>query len=423
MFSLHSRYLQNPSRSKQEIFVSCEAYGTFLIYEQDRFKKSWRLKRSCTGTNLGDIGKYDTYQLSQADVQDVCKFSKRTNWKAIAKKCTANPQFPNQMQGMTTVDINNDGFTDVVVATNFGYLRFFMNQPSDILRQNRFIRFRLSGDGKEVNAYAIGATLILHCKNSNDEYMTQFKEISSYHYAPDRGGSEDDRITFGLGVEWIPERLDIRWPNGKLQTVDLARRILEQTSPAIPIVIQYQSEEHIDSSPRTATPTRGLSPQPSIIISQNQTNGIIRESVTNPLESSPEFYLQSYKTNSNGSNLCLSVNSSERWDEASIVECKDTEKQKWALDDQNRLRSARYPRFCLASRKVGIPRPDMRLKLQLCDSVQESWHVDEQEDVFSYDETNFNLDIAQSDDSLEYFPILRKRSKATETQKWTIVLA
>jgi hypothetical protein len=62
----------------------------------------------------------------------------------------------------------------------------------------------------------------------------------------------------------------------------------------------------------------------------------------------------------------------------------------------------------------------MRLKLQLCDSVQESWDVDEQ-DVFSYDETNLNLDIAQSDDGIEYFPILRKWSKASETQKWTIV--
>lgn len=415
LFSSHSWYLQNPSRSIQDIFVSCEAYGTFLIYEQGKFKKRWTLKRSCTGRNLGDIGKYNTYQLSQADVRGACEFSKRTNWNAITKKCTANPQFPNQMQGMTTVDINNDGFMDVVVATNFGYLRFFMNQPSDILRQNRFIRFRLTGDGKEVNAYAIGATLILHCKNSIDEYMTQFKEISSYHYATDRGGSEDDRITFGLGVEWIAERLDIRWPNGKLQTVDLTR--IEQTSPAIPIVIQYQSE-HIDSP--TATPTMGLSPQPSIIISQNQTNGINRESVTNPLERSPEFYLQNYKINSNGSNLCLTANSSERWDEASIVECKDTQKQKWVLDDQNRLRSVRYPQFCLASRKVGIPRPDMRLKLQLCDSVQESWDVDEQ-DVFSYDETNLNLDIAQSDDGIEYFPILRKWSKASETQKWTIV--
>jgi hypothetical protein len=373
------------------------------------------LTRSCRGNNLGDLGKYDIYELSEVDLQDLCEFSKKAEWNAISKRCTANPQFASQIQGMTTVDMNNDGFVDIVVASNFGFLRFFMNKPSDRLRQNRFIRFRLIGDGKEVNAYAIGATLILHCKNLMDQYITQFKEISSYHYAPDRGGSEDDRITFGLGVQWIPERLEIRWPNGKIQMVELTG--MEQDSPAIPIVIQYTSEN--TDSP-SATPTTGSS-QPSTTMALNYSTDINREPIAIRLDSSPEFYLQSYKTNIDGSHLCLSASSIERWDEASVVVCKETQKQKWIMDEKNRLRSVRYPSFCLASRKVGTPRPDMRLKLQLCDSVRESWNVEEQDLIF-YDETNLHLDIAQNDDDdLEYFPVLQKLTKTTRTQKWKML--
>lgn len=354
------------------------------------------------------------YEMSEVDLQGVCEFSKKNKWNAISKKCTANQQFATHIQGMTTVDINNDGFVDIVVASNFGFLRFFMNKPSDRLRQNRFIRFRIIGDGKEVNAYGIGATLILHCKNSMDQYITQFKEISSYHYAPDRGGSEDDRITFGLGVKWIPERLEIRWPTGIIQMVELTG--MEQDSPAIPIVIQYTSEN--TGSP-SATPTTGSS-QPSTTTALNDSMDINREPIAIRLDSSPEFYLQSYKTNIDGLNLCLSASSTERWDEASVVVCKETRKQKWIMDEKNRLRSVRYPNFCLASRKVGTPRPDMRLKLQLCDSVRESWNTEEQ-DLFCYDETNLHLDIAQNDDDLEYFPVLQKLTKTTRNQKWKMV--
>lgn len=230
----------------QEILVSCESFGTFVIYEQGQNKNSWTLKGSCSGNNLGDLSRYDKYAFSSYDIQDACKYSQTHDWEPINEVCIEGRPTQTQVLGMTTVDLNNDGFMDIIVAPSIGFLRFFLYEPPTMIRRNKFIRFQLIGDGIVTNTHAIGSILILYCKNSNNEISSQFRDISSYQYAPDRGGSDDSRITFGLGETLQPDRLEVTWPNGKVQTIDLSN--VSNDDPATQIVVRYQSLE-ISSSP------------------------------------------------------------------------------------------------------------------------------------------------------------------------------
>jgi hypothetical protein len=132
------------------------------------------------------------------------------------------------------VDLNNDGFTDVVVSIDLGRQNFFQNRPTAESRNNWFISFKFKGGG---NMYGIGATAILHSKNM-PKRNTQLREVSSYQVV-DKLGYKDDRIIFGLGTQGVPIKLDIRWPNGGISTHDLSQWSF--SSENVPIEITPQS--------------------------------------------------------------------------------------------------------------------------------------------------------------------------------------
>jgi hypothetical protein len=110
-------------------------------------------------------------------------------------------------RSVALVDLWNRGVLDVVVANQNGPLLLYRNT---VAPQNEWIEFELEGTSS--NRSAIGAQVTLFWNGQK-----QVQEVS--------GGSgfaaeNDRRLHFGLGTNSQIEKVVIRWPSGKLQTID-----------------------------------------------------------------------------------------------------------------------------------------------------------------------------------------------------------
>src|SRR5580693_7540880 len=115
-------------------------------------------------------------------------------------------------RSVALVDLWNRGVLDVVVANQNGPLLLYKNT---VAPENEWIEFELEGTGSNhggTNRSAIGAQVTLFWNGQQ-----QVQEIS--------GGSgfaseNDRRLHFGLGQNPHIEKAVIRWPSGKVQTID-----------------------------------------------------------------------------------------------------------------------------------------------------------------------------------------------------------
>ena len=229
--------------SKEEILVACSRPGTFLIYSRNTANKGdWTLDNGCNnGRSLGDLDRITRSTLVTADdYRTACEYNRGADAKKLCNYNRTGTQPPFRTRGLTTGDLNNDGFVDFVVAHQMGRMLFFQNTPSAQTRNNRFIAFKLKGGGPGIgNVYGIGATLILYARNiradDSDQVTTQFREISSYQLH-DKFGYQDDRIIFGLGPTGVPIRLEVRWPNRNTGSYDLGQ--WEFSSRLDPVLIE-----------------------------------------------------------------------------------------------------------------------------------------------------------------------------------------
>ena len=73
--------------------------------------------------------------------------------------------------------------------------------------------------GVKSNSHAVGASVLLTLSDSKGGPRTVLREMGSVSHETDWLGQRDDRIVFGLGELGVPERLVIRWPTGKTQTI------------------------------------------------------------------------------------------------------------------------------------------------------------------------------------------------------------
>jgi hypothetical protein len=110
-------------------------------------------------------------------------------------------------RSVALVDLWNRGVLDVVVANQNGPLLLYRNT---VAPRNEWIEFELEGTSS--NRSAIGAQVTLFWNGQK-----QVQEVS--------GGSgfaaeNDRRLHFGLGTNSQIEKVVIRWPSGKLQTID-----------------------------------------------------------------------------------------------------------------------------------------------------------------------------------------------------------
>jgi hypothetical protein len=105
------------------------------------------------------------------------------------------------------VDLWNRGVLDVIVANQNGPLLVYKNT---VAPENDWIEFQL--EGVKSNRSAIGAQVTLYWNNQQ-----QRQDVS--------GGSgfaaeNDRRLHFGLGKNSHIDKAVIRWPSGKIQTVE-----------------------------------------------------------------------------------------------------------------------------------------------------------------------------------------------------------
>ncbi|MGH9901483.1 MAG: ASPIC/UnbV domain-containing protein, partial [Pyrinomonadaceae bacterium] len=112
-------------------------------------------------------------------------------------------------RSVALVDLWNRGVLDVVVANQRGPLLVYRNT---VAPENKWIGFELEGDGAASNRSAVGAQVRVFWDGQE-----QVQEVS--------GGSgfcaqNQRRLHFGLGKAGRVERVVIRWPSGKIQTVE-----------------------------------------------------------------------------------------------------------------------------------------------------------------------------------------------------------
>jgi enediyne biosynthesis protein E4 len=109
-------------------------------------------------------------------------------------------------RGIAFGDINNDGNIDMVVFNVGAPPSLFLN---DSKNSNHRVLFKLIGSTS--NRGAVGARITL--TSASRSQIEEVKAGSSYI------SSSDPRLHFGLAADSIIDKLEIRWPNGSMETL------------------------------------------------------------------------------------------------------------------------------------------------------------------------------------------------------------
>lgn len=130
--------------------------------------------------------------------------------------------FSGYQRGSAFVDLNNDGFMDLVVTS--------LNEKPRILMNNALVRnhwLMLDLEGTKSNRDAIGASIVLETASGRKLYNHITTSIGFM-------SSSDRRAHFGLGAENKINYVEIRWPSGTVQRIEkpAADQILKIKEPA-----------------------------------------------------------------------------------------------------------------------------------------------------------------------------------------------
>ncbi|QQS48507.1 MAG: CRTAC1 family protein [Acidobacteriota bacterium] len=176
----------------------------------DREKSYWYDYSKVAGGNRAIIS--DAANWPPLDGRSLSGYQKKRLWindgagsfREVAQLVGVDDVFDGRSVAMA--DFTNSGKLDVVVANQKGPLLLYRNR---VAPENRWIAFDL--EGTVSNRSAIGAQVRIFWNG-----MRQVQEVL--------GGSgfcaqNQRRIHFGLGRADAIERVEIRWPSGKIQTV------------------------------------------------------------------------------------------------------------------------------------------------------------------------------------------------------------
>ena len=114
---------------------------------------------------------------------------------------------PLAARGAAYADLDGDGDIDVVLVENGGPARIYLNPVND---PKRSVRIRLIGSGKS-NRDAVGARVTASI--GGRRLTQQVSGGQSYLSASEK------TLTFGLGGASKIDSLEIRWPDGEVQTL------------------------------------------------------------------------------------------------------------------------------------------------------------------------------------------------------------
>ena len=125
-------------------------------------------------------------------------------------------------RGSAFVDLNNDGFMDIVITSLNAAPRILMNSGNG----NHWLMLELTGD--KSNRDGIGAQVDLTLASG---------QVLTNHVTSSVGfmSSSDRRLHFGIGTETQIKQIRIRWPSGNVQqitnpAIDHLLRIREQSA-------------------------------------------------------------------------------------------------------------------------------------------------------------------------------------------------
>ena len=176
----------------------------------DKEKSYWYDYSKVAGGNRAIIS--DAANWPPLDGRSLSGYQKKRLWindgagsfKEVAQLVGVNDVFDGR--SVALADFSNSGKLDVVVANQKGPLLFYKNT---VAPENRWIAFDL--EGSMSNRSAIGAQVRVFWNGQQ-----QVQEVS--------GGSgfcaqNQRRIHFGLGKAKAIDRVEIRWPSGKIQNV------------------------------------------------------------------------------------------------------------------------------------------------------------------------------------------------------------
>jgi hypothetical protein len=110
-------------------------------------------------------------------------------------------------RAVALADLRNIGVLDVIVANQRGPLLLYRN---DVAPGRHWIQFDL--EGRESNRSAIGARVELHWNG-----RVQAQEVSA---ATGFSAQNQRRLHYGLGAAASVDRVVIRWPSGRRQTIE-----------------------------------------------------------------------------------------------------------------------------------------------------------------------------------------------------------
>jgi hypothetical protein len=204
--------------------------------------KMGALSRNLSGWSIGFIdfnndGWKDIYS-ANGDVDDIGVSSKQhdTMFQNVDGKTLVDVtaamghefSFIGYQRGAAFVDLNNDGFMDLVVTSLGEKPRILMNNG---LVRNHWIMFDLIG--RKSNRNGIGACIKVTTGSGRTLYNHVTTSIGFM-------SSSDRRVHFGLGAETKLDRVEIRWPSGIVQQLD---------HPAVDQIIKI--EEPVATSARS----------------------------------------------------------------------------------------------------------------------------------------------------------------------------
>jgi hypothetical protein len=133
-------------------------------------------------------------------------------FKDVSAQAGAGILAPKSSRGCAFGDFDNDGDVDVLVMN--------MNEPPSLLRNeynterrrgpNNWLALKLTGTKSNRSAIGARVTVAVGARVQTQEVTSQ----SSYY------SHNDQRLHFGMGPSLKADRIDIRWPTGKVETIN-----------------------------------------------------------------------------------------------------------------------------------------------------------------------------------------------------------
>jgi len=141
----------------------------------------------------------------------------------VTEKMGPDFAFAGYQRGSAFVDLNNDGFMDLVVTSLGQKPRILMNHA---LIKNHWMMFDLHGH--KSNRDGIGATIKVTTQSGRTLYNHVTTSVGFM-------SSSDRRAHFGLGAETKVDHVEIRWPSGIVQRLE---------HPAIDRILNVEEPTH-----------------------------------------------------------------------------------------------------------------------------------------------------------------------------------